>query len=186
MQPGTGNILKGQGSRPIYGLIIFATGLIIKHMYRIIGEFLYNLVLALWVGGIAIFTFVATPAIFRGYARDMAAQIVGKLFDVYFHYNMGLSILALILFLAVMSSGEMEGYRVSLILLIFAILINAYVVLKLHPEIKSVKQQVTSFETAPKDSGPRKRFGKLHAVSMAMNLLLLADGVTLLYISTKK
>jgi hypothetical protein len=155
-------------------------------MYRIIGEFSYNLVLALWVGGVTIFTFVVTPAIFKGYGRDVAAQIVGKLFDVYFRYNMALSVLALILFLLVMSGGEMGGYKFSIILLIVAILINAYVVLKLHPEIKSVKQQVASFETSPTDSGPRKRFGRLHAVSMAMNLLLLADGVTLLYISTKK
>lgn len=166
-------------------MIISPAGFIIEGMYWTIGELLYNIALALWVGGIASFTFIVTPAIFRSYGRDMAGQIVGKLLDVYFRYNLTLSVLALVLFVVVISGGALQGYEISLILLIFAILINSYVVLRLYPEIKGVKQQVASFEKAP-DSEPRKRFSRLHAVSMALNLLLLADGVTLLIISANR
>jgi len=49
----------------------------------------YNLVLALWVGGISIFTFIVTPAIFRSYGRDQAGEIVGKLFPGYFQIYPG-------------------------------------------------------------------------------------------------
>ena len=41
---------------------------------------LYDLVLALWTGGIFLFTFIITPVIFKSYGRDMAGEIVGKLF----------------------------------------------------------------------------------------------------------
>jgi hypothetical protein len=41
---------------------------------------LYTLLLSLWTGGIAIFTFIVTPAIFRSYGRDQAGEIVGRLF----------------------------------------------------------------------------------------------------------
>jgi len=41
-------------------------------------QFLYNLVLALWVGGISIFTFIVTPVIFRSFGRDMAGRDRGE------------------------------------------------------------------------------------------------------------
>ena len=40
----------------------------------------YNIVLALWVGGMALFTFIVTPVIFKSYPRDQAGEIVGRLF----------------------------------------------------------------------------------------------------------
>jgi hypothetical protein len=63
-----------------------------------IGSILYNLILALWVGGIFIFTFIVTPIIFQSFGRDYAGEIVGKLFPYYFPYNLILSVLALIVF----------------------------------------------------------------------------------------
>jgi uncharacterized membrane protein len=47
-------------------------------------SFLYNLVLSLWIGGMSVFTFIVTPAIFKSFGRDMAGEIVGKLFPGYF------------------------------------------------------------------------------------------------------
>ena len=61
----------------------------------------YNLALALWVGGIITFTFIVTPAIFKSFGRDMAGEIVGKLFPGYFLYNLVLAALAFILFFTV-------------------------------------------------------------------------------------
>jgi hypothetical protein len=46
--------------------------------------FIYNLVLSLWVGGNALFTFLVTPVIFKMYGRDEAGKIVGNLFPSYF------------------------------------------------------------------------------------------------------
>jgi hypothetical protein len=40
----------------------------------------YRLALSLWVGGIALFTFVVTPVIFRTQGRDAAGKIVGSIF----------------------------------------------------------------------------------------------------------
>ena len=47
---------------------------------------IYRLAIAFWVGGVAIFTFVLTPIIFKAYDRDMAGQIVGALFPAYFRW----------------------------------------------------------------------------------------------------
>ena len=141
---------------------------------------LYNLILALWVGGMAIFTFIITPAIFKSYGRDTASQIVGKLFPGYFLYTLVLAALAFILFFTVAGDQSRPPARISFLLLIIALVISATVAFKIYPDAIKLKQQVTSFELEAPDSLARKRFARLHAASMSLNLLLFADGVVLL------
>jgi len=144
---------------------------------------LYNLVLALWVGGIAIFTFIVTPAIFQSYGRDMAGEIVGKLFPGYFLYNLILAAGGLALFFMVADHHVKKAYWVSLLLLVCALIINAFIVFKLHPETIKAKQAIASFERVSPDSPERIHFARLHGVSAVLNLVLLAEGVTLLAVS---
>jgi hypothetical protein len=146
----------------------------------------YNLILSLWIGGIVIFTFLTTPAIFRSFERDMAGKIVGTLFTGYFAYNLVLSVLALILLVLLRSLLTGAGFKLSLILVICAIVINLFVTFKLHPDIRKVKQEIHTFNEPAGDSALRRKFGKLHAVSASLNLLLLADGITLLVLSIIK
>ncbi len=136
---------------------------------------IYQFVLALWVGGMAIFTFLVTPAIFRSYGRDRAGEIVGKLFPGYFGYKLGVSILALLLF----SLMGRPGGAAPLSFLILALLLNLSHRFLLYPEIQKVKKGVASFEADP-DSPLRKRFRKLHAVSMALNLAVLVIGIVVM------
>lgn len=151
-----------------------------------IWSFCYNLTLSLWIGGISIFTFIITPVIFRSFERDMAGKIVGKLFPGYFTYNIILSVVALILLFMIRSLLSRSGLKLSLVLVVCAVIINLFVAFKLHPDIKKVKQEIHSFEEPDGDSPLRKQFGKLHAVSASLNLLLLADGITLLFLSIMK
>lgn len=146
--------------------------------------FSYNLVLSLWAGGISLFTFILTPVVFRSFERDMAGNIVGKLFPGYFMYNLVLSAVALILLMMTSSVFTKSVFKLSMILVVLAVLINVFVTFRLHPEIRKVKQEIHSFETPDAGSPLRKKFGKLHAVSASLNLLLLADGVTLLFLSS--
>ena len=144
----------------------------------------YNLVLSLWVGGISIFTFFITPVIFSSFERDMAGKIVGKLFPGYFAYALVLSVVAFVLLLLLRSLFSKFSFKLSLVLVVCAIIINLFVAFKLHPEIRHVKQEIHSFETLSDDSPLRKTFGRLHAVSALLNILVLADGITLLVLST--
>ena len=66
------------------------------------------------------------------------------------------------------------------VLLSAALIINVFIVFKLHPEAVKVKQEVTSFERESPDSPARKKFSKLHGMSAALNLFLLVDGIILL------
>jgi len=147
-------------------------------------SFLYILVLSLWVGGMTIFTFIVTPAIFRSYGRDAAGEIVGRLFPGYFTYLLVLSGAALLLFLIQQrSAAPALPSRICLALLILAVLANSCVSFRLHPETMRVKQQIASFEREAADTPARKAFRRLHAVSAVLNLFVLLDGAALLAIS---
>jgi len=154
-----------------------------EHYMKLTWFSLYNFILALWVGGIAIFTFIVTPVIFKSFGRDMAGEIVGKLFPGYFLYTLVLSALAFILFFTVAGDQSRPPARISFILLIIAILVNVVVAFKVHPDTVRLKRQIVSFEQEQSDSPARKAFARLHAVSAALNLLVLADGALLLLIS---
>jgi len=141
---------------------------------------LYDLILSLWVGGIAIFTFIVTPAIFKSFGRDEAGAIVGKLFPGYFTYVLVLSVLAFIVFFTVTGGASDSTSQLSFFLLIAALVVNIYVSLKLYPDAVKLKREITSFERESPDSPARTRFTRLHAVSAVLNLAVLADGVILL------
>jgi hypothetical protein len=141
-------------------------------------------VLALWVGGIALFTFIITPILFNSYSRDMAGEIVGRLFPGYFLCNLVLSLLALMLFLIHWSDIARKGFRLSLFCMVIAVMVNIFVCFKLYPEIKAIKKEIHSFETVSSDDHLRMKFRKLHGISAVLNLLMLADGVTLLLVGT--
>ena len=144
---------------------------------------LYLVTLALWTGGVALFTFLVTPAIFRSYARDQAGEIVGRLFPGYFLYLLVLSMLALVLFLLLRFERSGMAGRVSLVLIAAALIVNAYIHFRLHPETVKVKQQIASFEREAPDSPARAEFRKLHGISAGLNLFVLAEGVALLVLS---
>lgn len=146
--------------------------------------FLYNLVLALWIGGMTVFTFIVTPMIFKSFGRDTAGEIVGRLFPPYFLYILILSFAALVFSLFISFSVSSPRHKFSFILVVAAILINLFVAYRLHPEARNLKQEIRSFETVPEDSPLRKEFARLHAISAALNLIVLADGVVLLLVGT--
>ena len=148
-----------------------------------IGSILYNFILALWVGGIVIFTFLVTPIIFQSFGRDTAGEIVGKLFPYYFPYNLVLSVVALAIFIVFSGiKGNIRG-KITIIILSIAVLINLFITFKLHPDIVSVKQQIKTFETQSDESPARNQFRKLHAISAILNILLLIDGTALIILN---
>ena len=146
---------------------------------------LYTLCLSLWVGGMVLFTFVVTPAIFRSFGRDQAGEIVGRLFDGYFLYLLVLSGLALLLFFLLRADPATRAFRLTLALIVAALLANTYVTFKLHPAIVQVRQQVASFESDQPGSPARKEFRRLHAVSAVLNLFVLLDGAALVVLSRR-
>lgn len=141
----------------------------------------FQILLALWVGGMSVFTFLVTPAVFRSFDRDMAGRVVGAVFPGYFTFLLAVSLAAAAVY--VMFSADGSTYRTAISLLLAAVAMAAYLKFSLYPEIVAVKKSVASFETTQPDAPERARFRRLHAASSVINLLFLADGAVLLVLA---
>jgi uncharacterized membrane protein len=140
----------------------------------------YRLALSLWVGGMALFSFVVTPVIFRTQGRDAAGKIVGAIFPWYFRYVLVLTAVAL---LARIVAGEaFHGARqwAGTLMILAALVLSGYQAYGLAPRMERVKQSVASFETAPPDAPARKEFSRLHGISMVVNLVIILEGAALI------
>jgi len=146
---------------------------------RAVGNFLYLLTLALWVGGGALYTFVLTPVIFAAYPRNTAAEIVGTMMPHYFHFQLAAAAGAALLLIAFWRSWPGRRRLLCSALLLVALVAQSFVQFRLYPQILEVKSRVASFESAP-DAPERKRFRTLHGMSMLLNLFFLADGTLLM------
>ncbi|MBW4056246.1 MAG: DUF4149 domain-containing protein [Proteobacteria bacterium] len=136
---------------------------------------LYQLAIAFWVGGSALFTFVLTPLLFKTESRDSAGRIVGILFPGYFRWGLACGVIALGCRL-VMRGGRMGLVTGILAAMLAITLFQAYYV---EPKAAAIKQQIVSFDQTPKDDPVRQQFGRLHGVSAVCNLVVLAGGVVL-------
>lgn len=139
---------------------------------------IYRLAISLWAGGAALFTFVLTPIIFSRFARDQAGAIVGHLFPAYFRWGLACGTAALLI--RILLRGK-EGMPVTL-LLAGMLCLTSFQAFYIEPAAAALKREITSFETTPKDHPARRSFAKLHGVSAACNLAVIAGGVILVII----
>jgi hypothetical protein len=135
----------------------------------------YRLAIACWAGGNALFTLVLTPILFRTEGRDTAARIVGAFFPAYFRWGLACGVLALACRL--LSRGF--GQKGTVLLLVAMLAITSFQALYVEPKAAELKAQIGSFETTTRDHPLRREFARLHGVSAACNLAVLAGGVAL-------
>lgn len=135
----------------------------------------YRVALTFWVGGVALFTFVLTPALFKTGPRDLAARTVGILFPGYFRWGLGCGALALVCRLIL---GNLSLDPAAILLAVMLALV-AFQTFYIEPRAASLKREIPSFETTPKDHPLRRRFSRLHAVSAVCNLVVFGGGVVL-------
>lgn len=139
----------------------------------------YALAVSCWLGGAALFTFLLTPALFAAYSRDVAGGIVGILFPGYFRW--GLACGAVALLCQIINRGRFAV--ASMVLITLMLLLTSIQAFVLEPRAAELKRAIVSFETTPKDDPLRLEFRKLHGLSMAANLAVIAGGVVLVILA---
>lgn len=139
----------------------------------------YRLALSLWVGGMALFTFVVTPVIFRTQGTEAAGKIVGAIFPLYFRWGLAAAGAALVA--RILGGEAFHGPRqwAGTVVIVTALLLTGYQAYGLGPRMEQVKRSVASFQAAPAEHPARKEFSRLHGLSMVLNLLALLEGAAL-------
>lgn len=134
-----------------------------------------RLAVSFWVGGVALFTFVLTPIIFRSNDRDVAGRIVGTLFPAYFRWGLACGAVALVTLLILRG----KNFVPSLVILILMLSLAAFQAFHIEPRAAELKREIPSFVTTPKEHPLRREFSRLHAISAVCNLSVFAGGVAL-------
>ena len=136
---------------------------------------IYRLAIAFWVGGVAIFTFVLTPIIFKAYDRDMAGQIVGALFPAYFRWGLFCGLAGFFMLLVLRG----RNFIPSLVIIVVMLALTSFGAFYIEPRAAALKKEIPSFVTTPKDHPLRKEFSRLHGISAVSNLAVFGGGVAL-------
>jgi uncharacterized membrane protein len=153
-------------------------------MMNVVLRFIYLLAIALWVGGMAFFSFIAAPSIFKVLPREEAGQVVTEIFPKYYWQGIICGAIALVTSVAL---GVRERWNILLIvrtIMIAVMLVGIlYSVVILQPKIQAVKAQVTSFDSLSPTDPLRLEFGRLHGRSFSVNAAVLLLGVIVLFIT---
>ncbi|VAX23058.1 hypothetical protein MNBD_NITROSPINAE04-787 [hydrothermal vent metagenome] len=145
-------------------------------------KYIHLLTLVIWVGSIVFFSFIGAPAIFKNFDKKTAGDIVGVIFPKYFMLGQVCSVLALITLVVIgMKTGFQSSVKVGLALLLIMAGVVAYSSMVNAPKAHEVKYQIRSEQDETKKAELRKQFGKLHGVSMILNLTTLILGLVLLF-----
>ena len=153
-------------------------------MLTVILRFLYLLSIALWIGGMAFFSFTAAPSIFKVLGREEAGRVVADIFPQYYWQGIICGVIALATSVAL---GVCERWNSPLIvrtIMIGLMLIGVlYSVVILQPKIQAVKAQSTSFESLSPTDPLRLEFGRLHGRSFSVNAAVLLLGVIVVFVT---
>jgi uncharacterized membrane protein len=153
-------------------------------MLNVVLRFIYLLSIALWIGGMAFFSFLAAPSIFHVLPREEAGKVVADIFPKYYWQGILCGAIALVTSVAL---GMRDRWNMLLIvrtIMIGVMVIGVlYAVVILQPKLQAVKAQMTSFESLSPMDPLRLEFGRLHGRSFSVNAGVLLLGVIVVFIT---
>jgi uncharacterized membrane protein len=153
-------------------------------MMNVVLRFVYLLALALWIGGMVFFSFMAAPSIFKVLPREEAGKVVGDIFPKYYWQGLICGAIAL---MTSMALGLRDRWNILLIVrtIMIGVMILGilYAVIVLQPKVHAVKAQITSFESLAPTDPLRLEFGRLHGRSFSINAAVLLLGVIVVFIT---
>jgi len=143
---------------------------------------LFQISISLWVGSIAFFSFIVAPGVFRELPREMAGDLISKLFPQYYYWGYLFGIVATAsLFLKGIFQAPFPALRLALLL--FMLGCSFYAGVKIHPQAHLSKTILRTMEESPEKEIKQKEFSMLHRQSVIFNSLVLLSGLIVLIIT---
>jgi uncharacterized membrane protein len=153
-------------------------------MLNVVLRFIYLLSIALWIGGMAFFSFMAAPSIFKVLPREDAGKVVSDIFPKYYWQGIICGAIALITSIALGTRDRWNTLLIARTIIIGVMVLGIlYTVVILQPKVEAVKAQITSFESLAPTDPLRLEFGRLHGRSFSVNAAVLLLGVIVVFIT---
>lgn len=143
-------------------------------------RFLLLISMAVWVGMLIFFTFFITPSIFKVLPRELAGDLVGALFPKYWMIGYAAGVLSLLSIIAIsLIEKTFPTAVLSLVALMTAL--TFYSGLVVGARAMTMSAEIRSIQDPVKKEEMRAGFKKVHAKSAAINLAIMAGGVTVIF-----
>jgi uncharacterized membrane protein len=144
-------------------------------------RYLLLLALVVWIGGIVFFSFIASPSIFKMLSRELAGQVVGDIFPLYHLLGYISCLVSLGCLLGLRQMDTVQGAGSAMMLLIVMGGIQVSMGMVIGPQVTEAREAAKATAPGPEQDRLEKKFRGMHAISMVLNLVLLALGLLLLF-----
>jgi uncharacterized membrane protein len=144
-------------------------------------RYLLLLALVVWIGGIIFFSFIASPSIFKVLPREQAGQVVGDIFQKYHLLGYISCLVSLGCLVGLKQMGTVPGVGSAMMLLILMGGIQVTMGTVIGPQVTQARDVARATAPGPEQERLEKKFRGMHAISMVLNLVLLALGLLLLF-----
>jgi uncharacterized membrane protein len=143
-------------------------------------KFFYCLALAVWVGGMILFSFIIAPTVHRTLDAPNAAKLIRRLFPSYYILGIicaGVGIVCVGLLLADRAFGRWPGV-LSLLLLAAAGGTTLWLRQSVTPAMNNLREQRAESPTPETE----EEWRALHHLSVRLNIAVLVCGLALLFL----
>jgi len=143
-------------------------------------QWIYILALSLWVGSIVFFSFFTTPAIFSSLPKEMASQVISTLFPRY--YIVGYAAGGALLLTTLLEAAFVRHLPLVRLIIVGIMLGSTlYAGMVVRPQVHDLKVEMKAVaEDSAVGIRLKKQFGKIHGLSVVLNLIVLVGGVFLI------
>ncbi|HLC18716.1 MAG TPA: DUF4149 domain-containing protein [Thermodesulfobacteriota bacterium] len=147
-------------------------------------RFIHLLSIVLWVGSLVFFSFFAAPSIFKVLPREAAGDVVGDIFPKYWAVGYVSSVLALAT-LVMISLMEKNFPAVRVLILSVMTAVTFYSGLSVGTKARAIKAEMRAAEETSAKEELGKGFKKVHAISSALNVVIIVLGVALVFFTSR-
>lgn len=146
---------------------------------------IFLLSLAVWIGGIAFFSFIGAPSLFKSLPPEFAGKAVAAIFPKY--YPMGY-ISGIVAFVCLLVSGVKTGswsvLKLSLIaFMVFLTVTNSLVT---HPKARALKEEIQTAQSQTELVHLKEVFDRIHRWSVINNGIVLLLGLIVIVLTARR
>lgn len=147
-------------------------------------RFLLLISMVVWIGMLIFFTFFVAPSIFKVLPRELASDLVGDLFPKYWMIGYAAGVLSLLSLIAIsLIEKAFPAARISLVALMTAM--TFYSGLIVGEKARAMSAEIRNIQDPVKKEEMRARFKRIHAESAAINMAVMASGITVIFFMSR-
>lgn len=147
-------------------------------------RFVHLMSIVIWVGMLVFFTFFVAPSVFMALSRELAGDLVVVLFPKYWMigYIAGMGALTSLVAISFMEKSFPAG---RILLLTFMTVVTFYSGVVVAGKASAIRAEIKEEADHERKEALKTEFKKIHLKSSALNIMEIASGVFLVFLTAR-